>query len=232
MAPRGIIAAAVVSVFSLRLQEQNFPQAKLLVPYVFLVIVCTVTLYGLTGAWIARRLGLARTGNGGFLIAGADRFAREIAHALIDEGIELLLVDTSLANVRDARLAGLPALSANALSSQVAERIELSGISRLLAMTSNDEVNSLAAVHYGKQFGQYPPLSNCPSADTINQSCPGKRPIRNSPAASCSAPKSLMTTFRPACTMAPESTRPNSPANSISPNTAPATAPTQSHVSS
>jgi hypothetical protein len=56
--------------------------------------------------------------------------------------------------VRDARLAGLPALSANALSSQVAERIELSGIGRLLAMTSNDEVNALAAVHYGKQFGR------------------------------------------------------------------------------
>ncbi|HWE01438.1 MAG TPA: cation:proton antiporter [Tepidisphaeraceae bacterium] len=154
MAPRGIIAAAVASVFSLRLQEQNIPQAKLLVPYVFLVIVCTVALYGLTGGWIARRLGLARAGNTGFLIVGADKLAREIARAVNDEGIELLLVDTSLANVRDARLTGLPAISANALSSQVAERIELSGIGRLLAMTSNDEVNSLAAVHYGKQFGR------------------------------------------------------------------------------
>lgn len=154
MAPRGIVAASVASVFSLRLQEQNQPQAKVLVPYVFLVIVVTVTIYGLTGPWLARRLRLARAGNAGFLIVGADVLAREVARALHDEGIELLMVDSSPANVRKARLAGLPALSANALSAQVEERIELSGIGQLLAMTSNDEVNALAAVHYGKLFGR------------------------------------------------------------------------------
>ena len=154
MAPRGIVAAAVASVFALRLQAQNTPHSELLVPYVFVVIVLTVSLYGLTGAWVARRLGLARAGNAGFLIIGADRFARDIGRALLDEGIELLLVDTSLANVSEARLAGLPAISANALSVQVEERIELSGIGRVMAMTSNEEVNSLAAVHFGKLFGR------------------------------------------------------------------------------
>lgn len=154
MAPRGIVAASVASVFSLRLQEQNVPQAQVLVPYVFLVIVATVAIYGLTGGWVARRFGLARAGNAGFLIIGADLAGREIARMLMDEGIEILLVDTSPVKIREARLAGIPALSANALSAQVEERIELSGIGRLLAMTSNQEVNALAVLHYAKLFGR------------------------------------------------------------------------------
>jgi NhaP-type Na+/H+ or K+/H+ antiporter len=154
MAPRGIVAAAVASVFALRLQSQNVPHAKLLLPYVFLVIVFTVALYGLSGAWVARRLGLAKAGNAGFLIIGADRLAREVAVVLANEGVELLLVDTSPANVTQARMEGLPSMPANALSAQVEERIELSGIGRLLALTPSDDVNALAAVHYGKLFGR------------------------------------------------------------------------------
>ena len=96
----------------------------------------------------------ACAGNAGFLIIGADLAGREIARTLIDEGIEILLVDTSPAKIREARLAGIPALSANALSAQVEERIELSGIGRLLAMTSNQEVNALAVLHYAKLFGR------------------------------------------------------------------------------
>src|SRR5699024_5644252 len=44
IAPRGIVAAAVSAVFALRLTETGNPQASLLVPLTFLVIVATVVL--------------------------------------------------------------------------------------------------------------------------------------------------------------------------------------------
>ncbi len=154
MAPRGIVAAAVASVFALRLRAQGVEGARLLVPYVFLVIVCTVALYGLTAGWVARRVGVARVGNSGFLIIGADLLGREIGQALLKENVEVLLVDTNLGSVSEARLAGLPAIAGNALSGQVAERIELSGIGRLIALTSNDDLNALATVHYARLFGR------------------------------------------------------------------------------
>ena len=54
LAPRGIVAAAVASVFALELGG-----AKEFVSAAFLVIIGTVLVYGLTAGWVARRLGLS-----------------------------------------------------------------------------------------------------------------------------------------------------------------------------
>ena len=157
LAPRGIVAASVASVFALRLQEQNTDmaaEAMVLVPFTFVVVATTVMVYGLGAAPLARRCGLSRGRQSGFLIIGGEMFGQEIAAALAAEGADVLLVDTNLRNIREARLRGIPVLVANALSSQVVERISLSPIGRLLAMTSNHEVNSLATMQYGRLFGR------------------------------------------------------------------------------
>lgn len=154
MAPRGIVAASISSVFGLALVAEGVEGAELLTPYVFLTIVATVALYGLTAVRVATRLGVANPANAGFLIAGANELARSIAKALQEEQIEVLVVDLNPANIRRARLAGLQAMISNILSPQVSERIELTGIGRLLALTPNDEINSLAAVHYARSFGR------------------------------------------------------------------------------
>ena len=56
LAPRGIVAAAVSSVFALRLEQLGLEQAAMLVPITFIVIIGTVTLYALFTPTIARRL--------------------------------------------------------------------------------------------------------------------------------------------------------------------------------
>ncbi len=154
MAPRGIVAAAVASVFGLSLSSAGVPGANLLVPYTFLTIIATVALYGLTAAFVAARLGLAKAASTGFLIAGAHPLARMIATALAEEELPVMVADTNHGNIQAARLAGLPTTQGNVLSGQVQERIELTGIGRLIAMTPNDEVNSLAALQYAKHFGR------------------------------------------------------------------------------
>ncbi|MEM7809766.1 MAG: NAD-binding protein, partial [Planctomycetota bacterium] len=154
MAPRGIVAAAIASVFGISLQQAGVPGAELLTPYIFLVIVVTVAVYGLTCVWVARRLEIANPVNSGFLIAGANPLARQIAKALSGAKTEVLLVDLNYANIQRARLEGLPTLVANVLSPQTHEAIELTSIGRLLALTPNNEVNSLAAVQHGRHFGR------------------------------------------------------------------------------
>ena len=156
MAPRGIVAAAIASVFGLSLQQQNppVPGAELLTPYVFLTIVATVAVYGLTAVWVAKRLGIANPENAGFLIAGAGPLARRVGKALQDAKVEVLLVDLNYSNIQQARLAGLPTMVANVLSPQVSERIEMTGIGRLLALTPNNEVNSLACLQHARHFGR------------------------------------------------------------------------------
>ncbi len=164
MAPRGIVAAAVVSVFALRLAEIGVPGWDQLVPLTFQVIIGTVAVYGLTSAPLARHLKLAQPNPQGVLFAGAHPLARSIAKILKDEGFPSALIDTNWVNVASARNSGCQAYYANVLSENALHDIPLDGIGRLLALTPNEEVNSLAALHYVDLFGrsevyQLPPLS-------------------------------------------------------------------------
>ena len=147
LAPRGIVAAAVASVFALELgNADDFVAAA------FLVIVGTVVVYGLTAGLLARKLGLSIADPQGVLIASAHPGARAIAAALQKQGITVCLVDTNADNTRVSRMEGLPTLFANILSEDI-HQLELGGIGRLLALTRNDEVNLLAVARGAELFG-------------------------------------------------------------------------------
>lgn len=150
LAPRGIVAAAVASVFALRMGESGAG----LVPATFLVIVSTVVVYGLTAFPLARRLGLASQDPQGVLIASAHAGARAIAHALQSADFRVVLVDTNHANIRAARMEGLSTYYANILSDHAMENLDLGGIGRFMAMTRNDVTNAMAAQHFSEDFGR------------------------------------------------------------------------------
>lgn len=163
LAPRGIVAAAVSSVFALELvrlaAERNFApevveQARLLVPLTFLLIVGTVFVYGLSAAPLTRWLQVADASPQGILFAGAEPFVRSMAQVIHAEGFQVLLVDTNYDRISAARMAGLPAEKASVLSEYVRNEIDLGGIGRLLAVTSNNEVNMLTCLHFVEVFGR------------------------------------------------------------------------------
>jgi len=153
IAPRGIVAAAVSAIFALELAEAGYARADELVSVTFLVIIGTVLVYGLSAAPLARLLGVAQLDPQGVLIVGAHPWARAIGGELADEGIVIRLVDTNYANIAEARMAGLPVYYGSALTEGALDHLELDGIGRLLALTANDEVNSLTALHFGRIFG-------------------------------------------------------------------------------
>ncbi|MDX9974935.1 MAG: cation:proton antiporter [FCB group bacterium] len=170
MAPRGVIAAAVSSVFALELEEMSFPGAERLVPLTFLVVIGTVALYGLTASPLARRLGLGQPNPQGILIAGAHAWAREIAKALRAEGVAVRLIDTNWGNISAARMEGLPVHYGSIISESAMDDIDLGGMGRLLALTSNNEANALAALHFTEAFGRAEVYQLAPSADTNQKS--------------------------------------------------------------
>ena len=163
VAPRGIVAAAVASVFGLKLVALGaengadtavLEKAELLAPVTFMVILGTVTICGLGAGPLARRLGLADANPQGILFAGASPWVREVAAALSKYDIRVLLVDTNYGNVAAARMAGLDAKCGNILSEHVQEEQDLAGIGRFFAATPSDEVNTLAALEYLHVFGR------------------------------------------------------------------------------
>jgi NhaP-type Na+/H+ or K+/H+ antiporter len=153
IAPRGIVAAAVSSLFASKLVSAGFEGAEALVPLVFLVIVGTVLLGSLTAKPVGEALGVAEPDPQGFLLLGAHPIARRIASFLKNEGVGVMLADTNWSNVAAARLEGLPAYYGSLLSDRSDDEIRLSGIGRLLALTSNDEANALSALKYARAFG-------------------------------------------------------------------------------
>lgn len=165
MAPRGVVAAAVVSVFALRLEDTGIEGVDRLVPLTFKVIFATVAIYGLTAPWLARRLKIAKPNPQGVLFGGAQLWVQEVALALKAEGLETVLVDANWANITTARGKGLRAHYGSLLSEDVFNRVPLDEIGMFVAVTPNDEVNSLAAIHFGDILGrasvyQLPPSDN------------------------------------------------------------------------
>ena len=154
MAPRGIVAAAVSSVFALKLARTGFGQAEQLVDITFLVITASVTVYGITAYPLAKWLGIARPNPQGVLILGAHSWARAIAKFLHENGYRVALVDSNWSNIATARQEGLRSYYENILQEDVSENIDFDGIGKFLALTPNDEVNSLAAVHSVELFGR------------------------------------------------------------------------------
>jgi NhaP-type Na+/H+ or K+/H+ antiporter len=154
MAPRGIVAAAVSSVFALRLRAAHFPDADRLVPLVFVVIVGTVVIYSLTAAPLGRWLGVAKPNAQGCLMIGAHPLALAIGPVLQEAGHSVLIVDTNRAAIAQARLQGLATFAGSVIGPNIEEQLDLSGIGRMLALTSNDEVNSLACVRFARLFGR------------------------------------------------------------------------------
>lgn len=160
LAPRGIVAASVSSIFALHLttaaslSPSVLQSAEKIVPAVFTVIVGTVAVYGLAAGPLANWLKLAQANPQGVLFAGASRPIRALAGALANEGIPVRLVDTNQRELSAARMAGLPTFWASILSDYARDELDLSGIGRLLATTPNDEVNALACQEFANLFGR------------------------------------------------------------------------------
>lgn len=154
MAPRGIVAAAIVSIFSFELEELGYAESGALSATVLLVIVGTVAFYGLTAGLAARRLGLAEQDPQGVLIVGAHPLARAFAKELGRFNIRSLLLDNNFSQVSESRLDGVDAYYGNALSEETLSELDLGGIGRMLALTSNDDINALAVLHFPDIFGR------------------------------------------------------------------------------
>jgi len=154
MAPRGIVAMAVASLFALELSQEGYVEAEILVPITIMVVIGTVLVYSLTAGVLARRLDLVEKDPQGVLMVGAHRSARAIGKMLNSLGYTVVLVDTSHVSVRLAQRAGLNAIEDSIFSDGVLDQIPLGEIGYLLALTPDDEVNALAVLRFDDVFGK------------------------------------------------------------------------------
>jgi NhaP-type Na+/H+ or K+/H+ antiporter/mannitol/fructose-specific phosphotransferase system IIA component (Ntr-type) len=143
IAPRGIVAASMASVFALSLEEAGNPNARFIETFAFSVIASTVIIQGCTAGILGRFLGVVRPIPSGWIIVGAHALGRQIAKFFHRHGVDVVLVDTNGREVRAAEQEGIVALNEDAMLLNVEEHPELYSCGNLLALTPNPDLNRM-----------------------------------------------------------------------------------------
>jgi len=143
IAPRGIVAAAVASLFAATLTNQGISGGYALRALVFLVILATVFVSGIFGPIIAGILGLKRPLQSGWVILGANGLARALAKILKTNGEEVISIDTNADHCRAAEEDCNKVIFGNGLETRTLQRAEIDTRQGAVALTENGEVNLL-----------------------------------------------------------------------------------------
>lgn len=154
MAPRGIVAASVATVFSRTLIDEGAEPIPELVPIVFGTVIVTVALYGLTATRVARITRVAKAEPTGIALVSNNRWIVKLADQLVANDVPVLVVSTSTAVQRDSFSHGLFAYDRAIDSHDLDLTLDGVGIKRAILVTDDENFASLAAFHLSEHLGR------------------------------------------------------------------------------
>ena len=154
MAPRGIVAASVATVFAQTLVDEGAGEVPELVPIVFATVIVTVALYGLTATYVARKTRVAKTEPNGVALVSNNHFAVELADTLASQEIPVLVVSSSTEVQRSAFSHGLFAYDRPLDSHDLDLTLDGVGIKQAILLTDDENFASLAAHHLAEHLGR------------------------------------------------------------------------------
>ena len=150
IAPRGIVAASMASVFTLRLSQEGVANAVFLETFTYSVIAGTVIVQGFTAGAVANWLRVVQPIPNGWVIVGAHSVGRQVAAFFAKHNVPVVLVDTNAREVLLAKRAGLEAMAEDAMQINPDDYEEFYDCGNLLAFTSNSELNELLCQRWGE----------------------------------------------------------------------------------
>lgn len=190
IAPRGIVSASVASLFAILLTERGISGGDAIKALVFLTIILTVMVQGLTAGVVARllRVTLQRDSTGA-VIVGCNPLSLLIARMFKEEGEAITLIDTNADASQLAAAENLTVLVESALDTDVLEKAGLSAAGTFLAITNNGEINAVVAQQAQEEFQPARVLAVFPEEDkgdgakgaTVKKSGAAKTSGSNSP---------------------------------------------------
>lgn len=152
LGPRGIVAAAVATLFYERLHASGSEYGEDMRALVFLVIAVTVVIQGGATGWVARLLRVKRPSGQGYVILGAHPAAILLGRILRDAGEEVVMIDANPEWCRRAQDEGFRVLQGSALEERVMLGAEPDSRKGVIAMLSNSGVNLLFARRARDEF--------------------------------------------------------------------------------
>ncbi|MBC6476918.1 MAG: cation:proton antiporter [Hormoscilla sp. GM7CHS1pb] len=150
--PKGIVSASVASLFAILLTQDQISGGESIKALVFLTIMITVVMQGLTAQLVASLLQVTATGRQGAVIVGSNPLARLIARLFQERSESVVLIDTNAAAVKEAENENLRVFLSSGMDTQVLEEAGLESMGTFLAMTKNGEVNFVLAQRAAEEF--------------------------------------------------------------------------------
>ncbi len=155
VAPRGIVSASVASLFAILLTDRGISGGDAIKALVFLTIIMTVLVQGLSAGLMARWLGIAKADAVGAVIVGCNPLSLLIARLMKEAGQPVVMIDTNEAACEAAEREGIQVLVSSALDKDALETAGLGQAGTFLAMTKNGEVNAVVTQRAIEEF--HPP---------------------------------------------------------------------------
>lgn len=150
VAPRGIVAAAVATLFAERMDEAGVEGGSAMRALVFLVIVTTVVVQGMSAGVVASLLGVRMPRDAGYVILGADVVARAIGDALRVHGDEIVFIDSNADAARAAEEAGFKVVFGDGLDERALVKSRAETRRGCIGATPNESVNFLFSSRVSK----------------------------------------------------------------------------------
>lgn len=153
MAPRGIVAAAVASLFALELDHEGteIPQ---LVPVVFTIIIGSVVIYSVSASTMARISKVARAEATGVALIGGAPWVLDMAESLTTLDVPVLVITTEEDEIEAAITRGLFVYSGRLESEDLVVAAEGVGIGTALALSDRADRNDLAKLRFVELIGR------------------------------------------------------------------------------
>jgi NhaP-type Na+/H+ or K+/H+ antiporter len=152
--PRGIVAAGIASLFGLKLELMGIEGAKYITPLVFMIVMGTVMLNATTARLFAKITNVLLLKSDGILIIGASEPARLIASYLQENGRRVVMIDSNMTHIENAKQLNLEAIQCDIYSEDLLENIELNDVGHLMALTGSDVINDYAITKLSPFFGE------------------------------------------------------------------------------
>lgn len=153
IAPRGIVAIAVTSLFALRLVELGYEGADALVPLVFGVVIATIIAHGFSASWVAKRLGIDKGKGEDIMLIGANGWNIALGQFLTKIGFDVTVSDMSKYALRDAHKANLTTQDGDITETAHGHDVDIGQFQHLIVCTENESYNKLVANDLGPEVG-------------------------------------------------------------------------------
>ena len=152
IAPRGIVSASVASLFAILLTQRGINGGDSIKALVFLTIILTVVLQGLTAGLVADWLQISLKQATGVVIVGCNPLSLVIARLFQEQGEPVVMIDSNPEACQQAQAENFRVLLNSALDTGVLEEAGLGSMGTFLAITSNGQVNFLLAQRANEEF--------------------------------------------------------------------------------